>query len=257
MTPDAPIGVFDSGVGGLSVLRSLRAQLPHESFIYYADTAYCPYGGRSVEVIRQRAVVVSQALIDEGVKLIVVACNTATLSAVAALRDRFSVPFVAMEPGVKPAAQSTRSGHIGVLATASSLAGAGYQRLVHTHARDVTVHAVACHGWVEWVETGRWDTPECEAALRRDLMPLQAAGCDVLVLGCTHFPFLAPVIAHIVGPDVALIDTGPAVARQTERVLIQHRLKNVSGESTAVEWRCSGNAAIFAHLRGRLGFSEA
>jgi glutamate racemase len=255
MNAAAPIGVFDSGVGGLSVLRALRAQLPGESFIYCADTAYCPYGGRPAEQIRARAEAISQALIESGVKLIVVACNTATLTAVAGLRARFSVPFVAMEPGVKPAAQSTRSGHIGVLATAGSLSGAGYQQLVRTHARDVAVHAVACHDWVEWVESGQFDTLECEQGIRRDLAPLQAADCDVLVLGCTHFPFLAPVIARIVGPDVALIDTGPAVARQVERVLDQHQCRHPGGGPARVEWVTSGDAELFAAQRRRLGFA--
>lgn len=254
MSAKAPIGVFDSGVGGLSVLRALRTQLPGESFIYYADTAYCPYGGRPAEQIRARAEVVSAALIEAGVKLVVVACNTATLTAVASLRARFNVPFVAMEPGVKPAAQSTRSGHIGVLATAGSLSGAGYQELVRTHARDVSVHAVACHGWVEWVESGDFDSPECEQALRRDLAPLQAAACDVLVLGCTHFPFLAPVIAKIVGPDVALIDTGPAVARQVERVLDQHQRRHPGAGPSRVDWVTSGDTDRFAAQRRRLGF---
>lgn len=168
----APIGVFDSGVGGLSVLRALQAQLPNEQFVYYADTAFCPYGGRDIAAIRARAEAVSAELIAAGVKLIVVACNTATIAAIAHLRARFDLPFVGMEPGVKPAAETSRSRHIGVLATVSSLAGERFQTLVDAHARGVTVHTRACSGWVERVEAGDLASVACDTMLRGDVQPL-------------------------------------------------------------------------------------
>lgn len=257
MNAAAPIGIFDSGVGGLSVLRALREQLPHESFIYYADTAHCPYGGRSRVAIQARAEAVSQELIDAGVKLIVVACNTATIAAIAALRARFDLPFVGMEPGVKPAAMASRSGHVGVLATASSLAGERFQALVDAYAKNTTVHTRACTGWVEWVESGRYTEPACEAALRADVQPLLDAQCDVLVLGCTHFPFLTPVLGRIVGPSIQLLDTGPAVARQVGRVLREADGMNPSTAPGQVQWRCSGDAEGFALQRQMLGLGGA
>ena len=160
----APIGIFDSGVGGLSVLRALQAQLPHERFLYYADTAHCPYGERDVATIRARAEAISAELIAAGAKLIVVACNTATIAAIAHLRARFELPFVGMEPGVKPAVMASRSGHVGVLATTRSLAGERFQALVDAHARGVTVHTRACSGWVERVEAG---DPQGQSVARR------------------------------------------------------------------------------------------
>ncbi len=252
MNAAAPIGIFDSGVGGLSVLRALRERLPQESFIYYADTAHCPYGGQSRAAIQARAIAVSEALIDAGVKLIVVACNTATIAAIAALRSRFDLPFVAMEPGVKPAAMASRSGHVGVLATASSLAGERFQALVDAHAKNITVHTRACTGWVEWVESGRHAEPDCEVALRADVQPLLDAQCDVLVLGCTHFPFLTPALSRIVGPSVQLLDTGPAVARQVERVLTEAGGLNTSAAPGVVSWQSSGSGEAFRAQRQRL-----
>lgn len=252
----APIGVFDSGVGGLSVLRALQAQLPHEQFVYYADTAFCPYGGRDIAAIRARAETVSAELIAAGVKLIVVACNTATIAAIAHLRARFDLTFVGMEPGVKPAAVASRSRHIGVLATVSSLAGERFQTLVDAHARGVTVHTRACSGWVERVEAGDLASVACDTMLRGDVQPLMDAHCDVLVLGCTHFPFLVPALREVVGPDVELLDTGPAVARQVERVLAAADARNDSTVRGGVTWRCSGSAETFRQQRWMLGFGE-
>jgi glutamate racemase len=251
----APIGIFDSGVGGLSVLRALQAQLPHETFIYYADTAFCPYGERDVPTICARAEAISTELIAAGAKVIVVACNTATIAAIAHLRARFDVPFVGMEPGVKPAAAASRSGHVGVLATTRSLAGERFQALVDAHARGTTVHTRACSGWVERVEAGDVASVDCVAMLRRDVQPLIDAQCDVLVLGCTHFPFLATTLRDIVGPKITLLDTGPAVARQAERVLAAAGALNPTGSGGGVMWRCSGSPAVFERQRQTLGFA--
>lgn len=251
----APIGIFDSGVGGLSVLRALQAQLPHERFLYYADTAHCPYGERDVATIRARAEAISAELISAGAKLIVVACNTATIAAIAHLRARFELPFVGMEPGVKPAVMASRSGHVGVLATTRSLAGERFQALVDAHARGVTVHTRACSGWVERVEAGDLHSPACMAMLRGDVQPLIEARCDVLVLGCTHFPFLAPALRDLVGPDIHLLDTGPAVARQAARVLGDAAALNPASGPGPTLWRCSGSDHDFQQQRRLLGFA--
>lgn len=250
---DAPIGVFDSGVGGLSVLRSLRAELPAEDWLYFADSRHCPYGGQSAEALQARAAEITERFLARGAKLVVVACNTATIAAIAALRARYALPFVGMEPGVKPACEQTRSGVVGVLATGRSLAGDKFHQLLATHARDVRVLTRPCAGWVETVEAGILEGTPVVRLLRQEVDPLLAAGCDVLVLGCTHYPFLAPALSAEVGPDVTLIDTGPAVARQVRRVLQARGLLRQNGEG-AVEWATSGDPARFAEQRAVLGF---
>jgi glutamate racemase len=250
---DAPIGVFDSGVGGLSVLRSLRAELPAEDWLYFADSRHCPYGGQTAEALQARATEITERFLAHGAKLVVVACNTATIAAIAKLRARYALPFVGMEPGVKPACEQTRSGVVGVLATGRSLAGEKFHQLLATHARDVRVLTRPCAGWVETVEAGVLEGPPVVQLLRREVDPLLDAGCDVLVLGCTHYPFLAPALRAEVGPDVTLIDTGPAVARQVRRVLQARSLLRQNGEG-AVEWATSGDPARFAEQRAALGF---
>lgn len=248
----APIGVFDSGVGGLSVLRALQAELPAERWLYYADSRHCPYGGQSAEALQARAAAITEHFLAQGAKLVVVACNTATIAAIAHLRQRYALPFVGMEPGVKPACEQTRSGVVGVLATGRSLAGEKFHQLLAAHARDVRVLTQPCTGWVETVEAGVLDGPAVSALLRRDVEPLLAAGCDVLVLGCTHFPFLVPALQTLLGPTVSLIDTGPAVARQTRRVLAEQGLLREAGAGD-VAWETSGDAAHFAAQRSALG----
>ena len=250
----APIGVFDSGLGGLTVLQSLRSLLPGEDFIYFADQAFCPYGGRPETEIRDRAFAVTDALRAEGAKLVVVACNTATIAAVAALRAAVSMPFVGMEPAVKPASALTRTGVVGVLATPGSLAGDKFQHLVATHAQGVKVLTQPCRGWVESVEAGDLDGPVVRQQVRAAVQPLIDAGCDVLVLGCTHFPLLRAVIAELAGPTVTLLETGPAVARQTLRVLEQSGLRNPRDHGGRVSWRGTGDDAAFRAMRLRLGF---
>lgn len=215
----APIGVFDSGVGGLSVLRHLRDALPHEDFLYVADSAYAPYGARGADVIRARTLHIADFLVEQGAKLLVVACNTATAAAVAALRERHALPVVAMEPGVKPAAERTRSGVIGVLATAGTLESARFFSLVNRHAGTADVITQPCPGLVERIEAGDLHGPATEQLLRSYLEPLLARGADVIVLGCTHYPFLRPLVEAIAGADVAVLDTGAAVAREVVRRL--------------------------------------
>jgi glutamate racemase len=215
----AVIGIFDSGSGGLSVLKEIRKVLPSGHFIYYADNAHCPYGEKSQDYIRDRARAVTRLLLDKGSELIVVACNTATGAAIAALREEFDVPFVGMEPAVKPAALGTRSGVIGVLATAGTLKASKYLNTKGLYQDNVRIEEHVGEGFVQLVERGELDGPEAERTVRASLQPLLDAGADIIVLGCTHYPFLRPVIERIAGPDVRIIDPAPAVARQVLRVL--------------------------------------
>lgn len=217
--PAGAIGVFDSGVGGLSVLKHIRAALPPQPLMYVADSGHVPYGDRTPEFIRERSRVLTRFLLDEGAVAIVVACNTATAAAAATLRAEFSVPIVAMEPAVKPAVSATRSGVVGVLATVGTLESARFAALLEQYAGDVEILTQACPGLVEQVEAGELATPKTHALVERYAQPLIARGADTLVLGCTHYPFLRPLIAKIVGPEVRLVDTGEAVARQLLRRL--------------------------------------
>ena len=246
------IGVFDSGVGGISVLRELRRVLPHENFIYYADSGHCPYGGKPREEIAARAHAISEQLIARGAKLIVVACNTATIAAVEQLRATYPIPFIGMEPAVKPAVAQSRSGVVGVLATGAALAGDKFHMLMAAHARDVRVITQPCPGLVERVEQGDLQGPQTRELVQCYVQPLLTQQADTLVLGCTHYPFLRPLIADVAGPQVALLDTGEAVARHTRRVLEREGLLTDSAATGTVEWLGSGDEAQYRELRERL-----
>ena len=216
----ATIGIFDSGSGGLSVYREIVKLLPYERYVYYADNAHCPYGEKSAEYIRDRARAITDILLRMGVDIIVVACNTATAAAIATLREEYpDIPFVGMEPAVKPAALGTKTGVIGVLATAGTLKGSKYLKTKGRFEDDVHIVEHVGDGFVELVEKGILDGPEAYATVRTSLQPLLDAGADRIVLGCTHYPFLRPVIEAIAGPGVQVIDPAPAVARQTVRML--------------------------------------
>jgi glutamate racemase len=220
------IGVFDSGVGGLSVWREIARQLPHEDTLYLADQAHVPYGSRQLAEVREFSGRITRFLLDQGAKVIVIACNTASAAALHALRRTFpDVPFVGMEPAVKPAVERTRNGVVGVIATRATFQGELFASLVQRYADDVRVLTQVCPGLVAVVEAGRLDTPETEALLRQCLTPLIEAGADQLVLGCTHYPFLRPSIERMVGAGVAVIDPAPAVARQVRRVLARWGLE--------------------------------
>lgn len=214
------IGIFDSGFGGLSVLREILKLLPGEQYVYYADSAHCPYGEKSAEYITDRARFITQLLVDKGADLITIACNTATAAAIRTLRAEWpEMPFVGMEPAVKPAALNTRSGVIGVLATAGTLKGGNYLDLRDRYSEQVKVVEHVGQGFVELVERGILDGPQVEQCVRQAVNPLLAAGADTIVLGCTHYPFLEPVIKRIAGDNVEIINPAPAVARQVERIL--------------------------------------
>ena len=255
MSTQSCIGVFDSGLGGLSVLKELVAALPQESFIYVADSAHCPYGGRSAEAITARARVITEFLLEQGAKLIVVACNTATIAAIETLRQEFPVSFVGMEPAVKPAVAASRSGTIGVLATGAALKGEKLHRLIAAHAGTVRVLTQPCPGWVEQVEQGDLASPATRALVVQHTAPLLAAGADVLVLGCTHYPFLRPLIQQVVGEDITLLDTGAAVARRTAALLAAEDLASHAEASGNQQFFTSGDALAMSRVASALAGS--
>jgi glutamate racemase len=219
MSAPSPIGVFDSGLGGLSVAREIRHRLPHENILYLADSAFCPYGGRPIEEIRERSLAVTRALVERGAKLVVVACNTASGAAIEILRETFSIPIVGLEPAVKPAARSSVAGRIAVLATPATLKTARFNRLVDNHGAGVEVIKVECPGFVELVEAGEVNGNGAMEAVARVLEPVRIAAADRVVLGCTHYPFLRGAIQEVLGSGVQILDSGAAVAKQVERVL--------------------------------------
>lgn len=210
------IGILDSGVGGLSVLREIHSLLPGAQLHYVADSSWCPYGNKAGELIRERVTKIADYLLGEGAEILVIACNSATIHAVGSLRAIYPLPIVGMEPAVKPAAEVTHSGVIGVLATEASIAGEKFHQLVHTHARGVRVITRPCPRFVELVEEGILEGAEADLAVDEAVTPLLESGSDVLVLGCTHYPFLREAIEHRIPQNVTLIDTGPAVARRVK-----------------------------------------
>lgn len=217
----AKIGILDSGVGGLSVLAEIRRLLPAHPIHYVGDSAWCPYGNKSPDRIRGRVADVTDHLLENGAGIIVMACNSATIHAVGALRATYPLPIVGMEPAVKPAAGLTRSGVVGVLATEASFAGEKFHHLVSTHANGIRVITHPCPRFVELVEAGELEGLQVEEAVDEAVAPLLEAGADVMVLGCTHYPFLRRAIEARLPDDVTVVDTGPAVARQTARLIPQ------------------------------------
>jgi len=223
---DAPVGIFDSGVGGLSVLRHIRAQLPHEHLIYVADSGFAPYGDKPEHVITERCLAISDFLVGRGIKALVVACNTATVAAVRLMRTRYpGMPIVGVEPGLKPAAAATRNGKVGVLATERTLAGAKFLKLRDEIAESSGAEFLLqpCQGLADQIEFGELDSSATTAMLERYIAPLLAQGADTLVLGCTHYPLVQASIEQVIASagfrDIALVDTGDAVARQLGRLL--------------------------------------
>jgi glutamate racemase len=253
----APVGVFDSGVGGLTILVELLRELPEERFVYFGDTANCPYGVRAVEEIQQLSAAGVRFLVERGAKIIVLACNTASVSAVDYLRATFAQPIVVVVPAVKPAAERTRTGRVGVAATEASARGDYLKGLIRRFAGGVRVLAEGCPRLVELAEAGQLDGPETEAAVRAYIAPMLAEGIDVLVLGCTHFPAMRDVFEGVAGPGVEVIDSGAAIARQTRRRLTDcDALADPRGGpavapralAPADELWCSGDAARFGRV---------
>ena len=228
---EAPIGVFDSGVGGLSVLHAIRRELPAEHLLYMADSGNAPYGDRDAGFIIDRATAISEFLLASGVKAIVVACNTATVVAVEKLRSWCPVPIVAMEPAIKPASRCTRSGVVGVLATSQTLASSRVAQLCADYGSDVEILLTACPGLVEQVELAELASETTRSLLLSYISPLLEAGADTIVLGCTHYPFLGRLIRQIVGPDVFIVDPAAAVARELARRLGTNRTPLLPGRA--------------------------
>ncbi|ONH54961.1 glutamate racemase [Pseudomonas cedrina] len=248
MVKDAPIGVFDSGVGGLSVLDEIQQLLPHESLLYVADCGHIPYGEKTPAFIRERSRQVAAFFCEQGAKAFVIACNTATVAAVAELRQDYpDWPLVGMEPAVKPAAAATRSGVVGVLATTGTLQSAKFAALLDRFATDVRVITQPCPGLVELIETGDLNSPILRQMLQGYIEPLLSAGCDTIILGCTHYPFLKPLLAQMLPPSIILIDTGAAVARQLKRLLGERDLLAVGNPAPARFWT-SGDLPHFRNI---------
>ena len=238
MSDSGPIGIFDSGIGGLTVAKAIRQALPSERLLYFGDGAHVPYGERSTAQIQDLSKAITDFLLERRSKMVVVACNTASAAALSSLREQLpSVHFIGMEPAVKPAVAHTRSGVVGVIATVSTMQSAVFASVVERFGQSVEVMQQACPGLVRQIEAGAFDTPETERMLRGWLEPMVARGIDVLVLGCTHYPMVRPLIEHIVGPDVRVIDPAPAIARRVVHVLHeQHQLASVAQEGTFTCW---------------------
>ncbi len=256
---EAPIGVFDSGVGGLTILSALRQELPYENYIYFGDTAHCPYGTRSDAEIIELSVQICRFLIEQGVKLIVVACNTASQAALNNLRAAFtSIHFVGVVPAVKPAARATKKGRIGITATYHAANAPYLKQLIYDFADvgGIRAYRVDCPELVTLVEQGELDGPVVEEAVKQALQPLLMEDVDIIVLGCTHFPALRPVIERITTQQIDIIDSGSAVARRTHYVLDMEGLiqPNNSNHALAGELQvwCSGDADVFSTVASKL-----
>jgi glutamate racemase len=250
---DPSIGIFDSGVGGLSVLRSLLQELPNENVIYFGDQIHVPYGTRTLEEVRKYSTAITRFLLDQGAKIIVVACNTASAAALQFLRHTYpNTPFVGMEPAIKPAAENTRTGIVGVLATPATFQGALYASVIERFASNVLVVQNTCPGLVQQIERGAIEADETRAILESAILPMLDQGIDTIVLGCTHYPFVIPLINEIVGPEVRVIDPAPAVARQVARVLEAKNRMNLDIKAGRLKFYTSGNPARFRVLLKKL-----
>jgi glutamate racemase len=215
----APVGIFDSGVGGLSVAREIRRALPAEHLLYVADTAYVPYGDRGNEEVRARTLAIGAWMQDQGAKVMVVACNTASGAALEALREVLTIPVIGLEPALKPAVRETGNGRVGVMATVGTLRSARFQRLVDNYADGVQVVRDPCPGLADLVEDGMLHGPELAERMEAYVAPLREAGVDTVVLGCTHYVFVRDAIRDALGPHVRLLDSGDAIARRTRQIL--------------------------------------
>ena len=250
---DRPIGVFDSGVGGLSVLRAIRELMPEEPAIYFGDQGHVPYGPRTLEQVRNFSEGITQFLLDLDVKLIVVACNTASAAALHYLREKFpDIPFVGMEPAVKPAAEHTQSGSVGVLATPATFQGALYASVLERFANGVQVLQHTCPGLVGFIEAGNLDGEEPRTILEGALRPMLEREIDTVVLGCTHYPFAIPLIEQIVGEKIRVIDPAPAVAKQAKRLLAASGMKNPPEGRSNLRFYTSGDVSVFQALLPKL-----
>lgn len=243
VSAEAPIGVFDSGIGGISVLQHIHALLPFEQLLYVADSRHAPYGSKTPEEIQSRCFEIADFLIAKGVKAIVVACNTATAAAIDGLRAKYPLPIIGMEPAVKPAAAASKNGVIGVLATVGTLKSAQFAGLLESYGRNVKVVTQACVGLVECIERGELKTQGTRRLLEQYCLPLLLEGADTIVLGCTHYPFVKPLIQQIVGDNVTLVDTGAAVAKHLQQRLAALNLLTHDNQAGTVKFWTNSQAA--------------
>ena len=251
------IGIFDSGIGGLSVFREIRKVLPEQSYVYYSDNAHCPYGEKPREYIFERARAITRFLLDKGCEIIVVACNTATAAAIATLREEFQIKFIGMEPAIKPAAQATNTGVVGVLATAGTLKATKYIDTRVRWSENVRIVEHIGQGFVELVEKGITTGPDAESTVRTSLIPLLDAGADMIVLGCTHYPFLSETISKVASEayperNIEIIDPAPAVARHLIEVMVEEGVQTASKEGFHIELHASGDSATLLATYNRL-----
>ncbi|MCB1920135.1 MAG: glutamate racemase [Candidatus Competibacteraceae bacterium] len=246
------VGFFDSGVGGLSVLRQVRADLPHESLLYVADSGHAPYGNKSVELIIQRSFAITEFLLEQRAKAVVVACNTATAAAITRLRARFAIPIIGIEPAIKPAVAMTRSGVVGILATGNTVRSVKFAHLLDQHGHQARVLVQPCPGLADCVEQGELNGSRPRALLERYLQPLLSVGVDTLVLGCTHYPFLIPLIRQLAGIEVAILDPSPAIARQLRRRLESEGLLATGDRIGSECYFTSGAPELTARVMGQL-----
>ena len=258
ISSNSPIGIFDSGVGGISVLRAIRQQMPEESVVYLGDQGHIPYGPRPMQQIRMFSETITRFLLEQGAKIIVIACNTASAAALKYLREKFpGVQFVGMEPAVKPAAEHTHTGKVGVLATPATFQGALYASIVERFANGVQLFQNTCPGLVQEIEQGNLDGEATYRILEDALRPMLEKNIDTVVLGCTHYPFVIPLIEEIVGENVRVIDPAPAVARQIERLLQTQGLRSSSGTIGDIKFYTSGDPnalrSLLPLLLGELG----
>ncbi|HET8926544.1 MAG TPA: glutamate racemase [Microbacterium sp.] len=250
---DAPIGIFDSGVGGLTVARAITDQLPRESLVYIGDTAHSPYGPQPIADVRRYSLEVLDTLVDQGVKMLVIACNTASAAMLRDARERYDVPVVeVIGPAVRTAMSTTRNGRIGVIGTAGTIGSGAYQDMLGVNER-LTVFAAACPSFVGFVEAGVTDSPELLAAAEAYLAPLRHAGIDTLVLGCTHYPFLKGAISYVMGPDVSLVSSDTETASDVYRQLVSRDLLAGPDAVASHVYEATGDSADdFLRLAHRL-----
>ena len=243
MNNQSPIGLFDSGVGGTSIWHEVHRLLPHENTVYFADSYNAPYGDKTQAEIIALSKQKVEFLLEKNAKIIVVACNTATTNAMKVLRHDYDVPFIGLEPAIKPAAALTKTGHIGVLATKRTIISEQYQQAALAY-QNVTVHSQIGYDLVGLIESGNINTPEMDALLQQYLSPMLAQNIDQLVLGCTHYPYLKENLQRLLPVDIAIIDSGVAVARQTKHILEAYGLLNASGKLGQNEFYTNGDLAV-------------
>ena len=252
MTPDAAVGIFDSGIGGLTVAHAVMQQLPRESVTYFGDTARVPYGPKSPDTVKRYSLEIASFLVDQQVKMLVVACNTATAHALPVLRDRLTIPVIGViEPGARAAVRATRNGHVGVIGTAGTIKSGAYERALRALEPSLRITARACPLFVPIVEEGWVDHEATRLIAREYLAPLLREKVDTLVLGCTHYPLLKHVIADVLGPDVTLIDSAEETARETAAVLSDRRLTANGRDEPSHRFIASDDPLMFLQLGQR------